>query len=138
LHGNIVDAFNNCFRYLPLSAMKKFFLHWFNKIFSRETEIILIYTTFPDLKSAEKIISDLLQEKLIACANFHKIESHFLGEGTIADKSEIATIFKTSSANFSELSNRLHELHPYKIPCLLKMEVEANQEYSKWVKEVVK
>ncbi|HHI01088.1 MAG TPA: divalent cation tolerance protein CutA, partial [Thermococcus litoralis] len=44
-------------------------------------EMILVYTTFPDWESAERITKELLERKLIACANLREHKAFYWWEG---------------------------------------------------------
>ena len=48
---------------------------------------------------------------------------------------EIVTILKTKNKNWEKLKSRIAELHPYDVPCIMKIEVEANEGYEKWIRE---
>ncbi len=85
----------------------------------------LIYTTWPDEASAMAAAHTLLDDKLIACANIlGSSTSVYRWQGAVETASEIAVLFKTSSARAAELQARLMELHPYDEPAILNLCVE--------------
>ena len=45
--------------------------------------MIVVYTTFPDCESAEKVIRALLEKRLIACANLREHKALYWWEGKI-------------------------------------------------------
>jgi periplasmic divalent cation tolerance protein len=100
--------------------------------------MLLVYTTFPDQKTALKICNQLAREKLIACANINDIESRYIWEGEIMESKEVTGFLKTTCGNFSELRDRLIELHPYERPCVIRIKAEANRDYFDWLNSVVK
>lgn len=82
--------------------------------------ILCVYVTFPDRKTAGKISTTLVKEKLAACANIiPKIESVYSWKGRIHRDPECLTFFKTRPTLLTKLSRRLRELHPYECPCIV-------------------
>ena len=94
---------------------------------------ILIYVTHKNLEEAKKIASVLLDKKLIACANFFPIESAYFWKGKIEDAKEYVSLLKTRKENWNKVKLEIKRVHPYETPCILKIEVEANEDYEKWV-----
>ena len=80
----------------------------------------MIYAPFPDRECARAAASQLLEEKLIACANIlGEIESLFVWEGQLDSGTECAVLFKTHATILDEATKRLGELHPYDTPAIL-------------------
>lgn len=100
-------------------------------------KIILVYVTCKDKKEAVKISKILLQKKLIACANYFPIISISKWTKKIQAVKEYVLIIKTSK-NFSVIKKEVEKAHSYKIPCILKIKVEANDKYDKWIRSEVK
>lgn len=104
--------------------------------------MILYYIPCPNKESAEKIAGALLNEKLIGCANIIPgMTSMYWWEGKIETSSEYILILKTleSSDAQKNLENRVRELHPYSIPCLMALPVASiNPEYKNWLEQSLK
>ncbi|MBI2651339.1 divalent-cation tolerance protein CutA [Candidatus Woesearchaeota archaeon] len=98
----------------------------------------LIYITCKDEEEAVKISKHLLDKRLIACSNIHKIRSMYHWEGNIADENEYVVIAKTLEKNYDEIKKEVKKIHSYKIPCILKIDAEANKSYDEWVKREVR
>jgi len=98
----------------------------------------LVYITCKDNKEAEKISKHLLEKRLIACANLHPIRSLYWWEGKIQDDNEVVVIAKTLEKNYNKIKEEVKKMHSYDVPCILKIDAEANESYDKWVKEEVK
>ena len=82
-----------------------------------DVELVLIYTTFPDQRRAEKISQSLVEAKLAACANiFAGMVSIYEWKGEMQRDHEVAVLFKTSPARQKQLLNELTERHPYETP----------------------
>ena len=99
---------------------------------------IIIYTTYPNIEEAKKITSHLLQKKIIACANFFPITSSFWWKGKIENSKETVALLKTKKENWEIVKSEIKKIHSYEVPCIIKMDVEANQDYEKWINEETK
>ena len=80
----------------------------------------------------------LLKKRLIACVNFFPIESSYWWKGKIENSDEIVSIVKTKKENWNKLKREVEKIHPYEIPCIMKFDVEANEDYEKWINEETK
>ncbi len=95
----------------------------------------LLYTTFPDIQAAERITTQLLDERLIACANILPgMHSIYRWQGNIEKTNEVAAFLKSSASQMDALMNRLKILHPYDTPCMLWLEVKnSDVNYLGWM-----
>ncbi|MBU1350183.1 MAG: divalent-cation tolerance protein CutA [Patescibacteria group bacterium] len=100
--------------------------------------VIIIYITHPDLKTAKKIVASLMQSRLVACGNFFPIQSSYWWKGKIENSKEIVSIVKTKKKNWEKVKSEVIKLHPYETPCIIKLDVEANEDYESWVNNEVK
>lgn len=94
---------------------------------------IVIYVTHKNREEAEKIVVPLLEKKLIACANYFPIESSYWWKGVIETNAEIVSLLKTRTENWEMVRDEILRIHPYETPCIMKMNVEANDSYAKWI-----
>ena len=95
----------------------------------------LIYVTHGSYEEAEKAVSHLLSKQLIKCANTFPINSQFWWLWKIDKSEEIVTILKSKKEDWEILLKEIKAIHPYDIPCIIKIEVEANKEYEDWINE---
>ncbi|MFO8016357.1 MAG: divalent-cation tolerance protein CutA [Candidatus Woesearchaeota archaeon] len=95
--------------------------------------MILIYIPCGDGKEAKHIGKELVSRKLIACANVFPIESIYMWEGKAVDEGEVALLCKTSEANHEKVAEAVRELHSYDVPAIIRINAEANKQYSEWV-----
>lgn len=96
----------------------------------------VLYTTVSDNATAEKIVVDLLQQRLIACANIiPKINSIYLWNGEICKNKEVGIILKTNKKLIQKVSEELKRIHPYEVSCIIEFrETEAfNKDYIDWI-----
>ena len=98
----------------------------------------LIYITCKDEKEAVKISRHLLNKRLIACSNIHPIRSMYWSNNKITDEKEFVVIAKTKGKNYEKIKEEVKKIHSYTIPCILKIDAEANENYQKWVNKEVK
>jgi periplasmic divalent cation tolerance protein len=103
-----------------------------------QNKFIIVYVTHKNQEEADKIVKILLDKKIIACANFFPISACYFWNNEIANENEIVSLLKTRIENFAILEKIILENHPYKIPCIIKFEVEANQAYYNWILEETK
>lgn len=95
----------------------------------------LIYCPFPDRETARAIASQLLDEKLIACANIlSAVESLYEWEGERGTGEEVGVLFKTHADRLTQAVDRIAELHPYESPAVLGWKCDAaGAETAQWL-----
>ena len=94
---------------------------------------IMIYVTYGSVDEADKITSHLLEKKLVSCANLFPITSSYWWKGKIEDSDEVVSILKTRSENLEKVKEAIKKMHSYDVPCIVKMNVGANEEFEEWV-----
>ncbi len=98
---------------------------------------IAVYITYANEISAKKVSSYLVDKKLIACTNIFPITSAYWWENKVQMEGEFVSIVKTIPENWKSLVAAVEEVHPYEVPCIMKMEVEANEKYEDWIRSSV-
>ncbi|NUN05489.1 MAG: divalent-cation tolerance protein CutA [Bdellovibrio sp.] len=104
--------------------------------------MLLFYVPCPDKATAEKIAQTLLQEKIVGCANIIPgMESMYWWQGKLETSSEYILLLKalkTSDAQ-NRITNRVQELHPYEVPCVMTLPVLGiNGSFKNWLEESLK
>lgn len=99
-----------------------------------ENDFISVYITYKTEAEAEKICQVLLDQKLIACANFYPIKSMYYWEGKIERETEYVSDLKTHSSKWKDIQNVVSDMHSYEVPCIIKRKFEASDGYRDWVK----
>ena len=99
-------------------------------------KIMTLYMTAADDDEAARIVSTLLEERLIACGNILPgVRSLYRWEGKIEDDAEVAVIMKTRAELADAAIARIVALHSYDTPCVTAWSVAAgNADYLGWVK----
>ncbi len=95
---------------------------------------ILIYTTHESQEEAQRVSNALLEGKQIACANIFPIQSAYWWHGVLEGGGEWVALLKTVPENWEKVKTEIIRLHPYEVPCIIKIEVEANPEYESWIR----
>jgi len=100
--------------------------------------LIIIKVTYPNREEANKSIHHLLQKKLISSANSFQIKSTSSWSGEIKQVDEILVLLNTKKNNWNKVKLEIQKTHPYKVPCIVKLNVTANSEYESWVNQQTK
>ena len=96
---------------------------------------ILIFITNPNKKVADKIALHLLKKRLIACANIFPITSAYWWKGKLEKAREWMLIAKSIDKNFNKIVKEVKKTHPYEVPVIEKISIDANKECIEWLKE---
>jgi len=99
---------------------------------------IIIYITHENESAAKKITDQLVEEKLVACGNLFPIQSAYWWKGAIQNEKEWVSIVKTIPELWNKVKSKVEEIHPYEVPCIMKLEAEANDKYEAWIRESVR
>lgn len=99
------------------------------------TDAMIVLTTVASDTEAVALVRALLERRLIACGTMLPgARSLYRWEGRIADEQEIVLLLKTRSARLDALQQAFSELHPYRVPELLALPVDAGLEkYLGWI-----
>lgn len=97
--------------------------------------IALLYATFPDWPTAERIAAQLVEEQLAACCNLlPAMQSIYRWEGAVQQAEEVAMLVKTTPSTAGAAMARIAALHPYENPAILRLPVEdAHPAFAAWV-----
>src|SRR5690242_8188604 len=80
-------------------------------------EVLLVFSTFPDVQSAKRIGRILVEERLADCVNIlPKIESVYRWEKKVEEAEETLCLIKTTIGQYQTLESRIKALHPYEVP----------------------
>lgn len=101
------------------------------------TPAIAIFCTAPDPASAERIASALVDERLAACVNLVPgLTSVFRWEGQVQREPEVLLMIKTQRGRFDAVAARIKALHPYTVPELIALPIDASTpDYLAWLEE---
>lgn len=97
--------------------------------------MILVYITAPDRKTARTLGSALVRERLAACVNIiDGMESFYWWDGKVESATESICLCKCAEASFPALEKRAKELHPYEVPCIVALPLTHGHEpFMQWI-----
>lgn len=97
---------------------------------------IVVYTTFPNLRTAKQIINGLVKTKLAACGNIFKLYSIYRWQGKIEKIPEYAALIKTKADKYRAVEKYITENHPYDVPEIIAWNVDRGQKaYLQWIND---
>lgn len=101
---------------------------------------LVVLVTAPTVARAVRIARALVEERLAACGNVVPgLRSLFRWEGKVQDQAEALLLLKTTRRRFRALRARVLALHPYQVPEILALPVEAgNAAYLDWIASSVR
>src|SRR5512134_953964 len=99
------------------------------------TDALVVLVTTPDAAKAAEIARILVEERLAACGNvLPGLRSVYRWEGKVHDEGEALLLLKTTRARFEALRARVVALHPYQVPEVMALAVEAGDApYLGWI-----
>lgn len=100
-------------------------------------EIVLAFSTFPDVETARRVAREIVELRLAACGNIvPQIHSVYRWQGKLESGEEALAIFKLSASGYAAFETKLRSLHPYDVPEIISCKVNAGlPEYLRWVTE---
>jgi periplasmic divalent cation tolerance protein len=105
-----------------------------------ERTYIIILVTTANRQEAERIAQQLLEAKLIACANIiDSVSSIFHWSEKIEKAEECLVLMKSSMDMFEEIAETVKELHSYDVPEILALHlVDGSKAYFEWIDSCLK
>src|SRR5512139_1160832 len=99
------------------------------------TDALVVLVTTPSPERAAEIARALVEERLAACGNVVPgLRSIYRWEGKVQDDLEALLVLKTTRARFEGLRERVLALHPYQVPEVIALPVEAGSAaYLAWI-----
>ncbi len=100
---------------------------------------IVVFITAKDIVEAKKISDQLLEKKLIACANIIEgVQSVFWWQGKIDQAKETLMILKSKQSLFKKIVKTVKAHHSYAVPEVIALPiVDGNPDYLKWIDESI-
>ena len=86
----------------------------------------LIYVTAPNREEALKLAKNLVESRLVACANIlDGATSVYWWDGKLQQDSETVMIAKTRDELVEAVIERVREIHPYSCPCVVALPIST-------------
>lgn len=94
----------------------------------------MVLTTLADEATAKTFIEELVEDRVVACGTMVRATSIFRWEGSVTGEREVLVLLKTRRARWADLEAAVKRRHPYAVPELLALPVEAGLDaYLNWV-----
>ncbi len=99
------------------------------------TDAVVVLVTTPSPERAAEIARAVVEERLAACGNvLPGLRSIYRWEGKVQEDAEALLVLKTTRARFEALRDRVLALHPYEVPEVIALPVEAGSaRYLAWI-----
>jgi periplasmic divalent cation tolerance protein len=100
-------------------------------------EILLALSTFPDLQTARRIVSALVEARLVACGNIvPQVESIYRWQGKVETTNEVLVLFKVPAQAYAAFESKVKEFHPYEVPEIIAVDIARGlPQYLRWAAE---
>jgi periplasmic divalent cation tolerance protein len=99
------------------------------------TEALVVLCTVPTAEVAAELARALVEARLVACGNVVPgLRSIYRWQGKVEDEPEVLLILKTTRERLPALRDELLRRHPYQVPEVLALPVEAGSAaYLEWL-----
>ena len=101
------------------------------------SERLLVLSTVGTAEDADRIARSLVERRLAACVNVVPgVVSTYRWKGAVEREGELLLMIKTRAETFGALREALVSLHPYEVPELIALPIDAGHApYLKWLDE---
>ena len=104
-----------------------------------KANMVIVISTFSDMDTAKSISTDIIQEKLAACASMTQVSSVYMWKGDVEDAQEFMVLYKTTTESVGHLVQYIKRHHPYETPEILQIPAESvNDSYTEWLLTVTR
>jgi periplasmic divalent cation tolerance protein len=95
----------------------------------------LVLTNLPDRESAERLARGVVDARVAACVNvLSPMRSVYRWKGAVETAEEYPVLIKTAADRYPELEQTIRALHPYELPEIVAVGIEAGlPAYLAWV-----
>lgn len=99
-----------------------------------------MFITTPSLENAQQLARIMVTEHLAACCNVvPTVYSYFSWKDALHEAQEALIVVKTHREHLEALQRRVSELHPYDVPEIIALPLEASAEpYLQWLREILR
>lgn len=80
---------------------------------------IIVTTTTDSEESARAMAHALVESKLAACVEYHRINSIYPWKGHICDTAEYVLVIKTCATLYTDIEQKIRALHTYELPQII-------------------
>lgn len=101
----------------------------------KQTQVVMVYTTWPSIVEAEQAGRALVERRLCACVNILPgMVSLYWWQGAIERGEEVVMIVKTRATLAEAVRTAVKAMHSYTTPAILVLPVEhVDPDYRAWL-----
>ncbi len=104
-----------------------------------ENSYAVVLTTTNSEEEARKLAKHILTERLGACVQIQKIESHYIWKGEICSDQEYLLFIKTRRDLYKKLEESIKTKHTYETPEIIEIPITGGlARYFSWIDESTK
>jgi periplasmic divalent cation tolerance protein len=100
--------------------------------------LCLVLTTVATREDAQRLAHAMVEQRLAACAQINAIDSVYRWNGALQSEPEWRLVLKTTQAARPALQAALRAVHPYDLPAIVTLPMEAEEDFALWVAAEVK
>ena len=98
---------------------------------------IVVYTTFPDQRTAKRIVNALVKNRIAACGNIFRLFSIYRWNKKIEKHPEYGALIKTRASKYRDVEKYITDHHPYDVPEIISWPIRRGQDkYLNWIYSV--
>jgi periplasmic divalent cation tolerance protein len=103
------------------------------------TEIVEVTTTVDSERAASELANQIVAARMAACVQISgPLLSVYRWQGAVCEAQEWRCTIKTLAKTVAELVDFIHDVHPYDIPEVLVIAVQASAaDYAQWLTEQI-
>lgn len=108
---------------------------WYAETMESIPQHALLYVTAERREEAIAIGRELVEERLVACANvLEGMTSIYHWKETVEQTEEAVLLLKTQQDLVPRIINRVQELHSYDCPCVIELPIRSgNPNFLQWI-----
>jgi periplasmic divalent cation tolerance protein len=104
------------------------------------SKYVFCYVTTKNKLEAKRIAKQLVQKKLVGCANIiPEVSSTFKYKKKLFEVKEAILIAKTTKSKAREVTKFIKKIHSYELPCIVFLPIEYGEKnFLNWIGKEVK
>lgn len=97
-------------------------------------ESCVVITTTNSEEIANKIASNLVEQRLAACVQLDKVQSFYHYEDKCCQENEFRLVIKAASKNYKFIEESIKLNHNYRLPQIIKLDITGGLvKYIDWI-----
>lgn len=97
-------------------------------------QVLSLSTTVGGEDDARRLAAALLDQRLAACVQIERLESHYRWQGALCAEAEWRLTIKSTPDRLAALQAFLAARHPYELPQMVWQVLDATPAYAAWVR----